>query len=204
VNRAPFDLAEAESELVAGFHTEYSGLRWSFFFMAEYGSMFLVSALGSILFLGGWNGPIPITQWLFGQHAAELSGWVFVLANLLGLMVFMLKAVLGVTVMMWIRWTLPRLRIDQVITTCWKYCTPIAAVMFLGVISWQLLGLPSGADILPLQQDGKARLPAQLREQHLGTAVPVPSQRDPVPIKAMRVVGSATPKQHLAVSQGER
>ena len=164
VNRAPFDLAEAESELVAGFHTEYSGLRWSFFFMAEYGSMFLVSALGSILFLGAWNGPVPVAQWIFGQHASELSGVSFVIANLFGLIAFMSKAVFGVTVMMWIRWTLPRLRIDQVITTCWKYCTPIAAVMFLGVMSWQLFGLPSGGDLLPHHQQGVRRLPGALRE----------------------------------------
>ena len=170
VNRAPFDLAEAESELVAGFHTEYSGLRWSFFFMAEYGSMFLVSALGSVLFLGGWNGPFPLAQWIFGQHASELSGFSFVIANLLGLMTFMLKAVIAVTVMMWIRWTLPRLRIDQVITTCWKYCTPIAAVMFLGVITWQLFGLPSGGDVLPYHQQGVRRLPGALREGPFDTA----------------------------------
>ena len=172
VNRAPFDLAEAESELVAGFHTEYSGLRWSFFFMAEYGSMFLVSALGSILFLGGWNGPLPVGQFFFATHAAELSGWAFFFVNLLGLMNFIFKAVLGVVLMIWIRWTLPRLRIDQVITTCWKYCTPIVAVMFVGVLTWQLFGLPNGGDILPFYQGGSRRLPGEVREQHLeGTAV---------------------------------
>ena len=171
VNRAPFDLAEAESELVAGFHTEYSGLRWSFFFMAEYGSMFLVSALGAILFLGGWNGPVPMGQFLFGAHAMELSGWAFFLINLLGVINFIFKVVLGVTLMIWIRWTLPRLRIDQVITTCWKYFTPIAAIMFVGVISWQLLGLPSGGDLLPLHVDGRPRLSGDVREQHLKGAV---------------------------------
>ena len=141
VNRAPFDLAEAESELVAGFHTEYSGLRWSFFFMAEYGSMFLVSGLAAVLFLGGWNGPIPI---------AELAGWSDGSAvtapyavRLLGCANLLAKATAGVLLMMWIRWTLPRLRIDQVMTTCLKYCTPIAAVMFAGVMLWQLF-LPGG------------------------------------------------------------
>lgn len=152
VNRAPFDLAEAESELVAGFHTEYSGLRWSFFFMAEYGSMLLVSVLASILFLGGWNGPIPIThiiRWLVIEQAGvslegSLAFWGF-LANVLGCANLIFKAVIGVTVMMWVRWTLPRLRIDQVMTTCLKYCVPLAAICFLGAVGWQIgFGLTSG------------------------------------------------------------
>jgi NADH-quinone oxidoreductase subunit H len=137
VNRAPFDLAEAESELVAGFHTEYSGLRWSFFFMAEYGSMMAVSLLASILFLGGWHGPFPITQWL--GLSFEHGHWYGIAGNMLGTLNVITKGVVGVTVMMWVRWTLPRLRIDQVITTCLKYCVPIAAVMFLAAACWQYL-----------------------------------------------------------------
>lgn len=137
VNRAPFDLAEAESELVAGFHTEYSGLRWSFFFMAEYGSMMAVSLLASILFLGGWHGPIPVGDWLgLTFDNGPLLGY---LGNLLGCINILLKGVIGVTVMMWVRWTLPRLRIDQVITVCLKYCVPIAAVCFLGATMWQFI-----------------------------------------------------------------
>jgi NADH-quinone oxidoreductase subunit H len=138
VNRAPFDLAEAESELVAGFHTEYSGLRWSFFFMAEYGSMFAVSGLAAILFFGGWNGPIPIADMLGLTYtsAADPWSWAGYLGNILGLLNFIIKAVVFVTVMMWVRWTLPRLRIDQVMKTCLKYCVPLAAVMFLGVMVW--------------------------------------------------------------------
>jgi NADH-quinone oxidoreductase subunit H len=155
VNRAPFDLAEAESELVAGFHTEYSGLRWSFFFMAEYGSMFLVSALAAILFLGGWNGPIPIAKLVgLSEGTGDTAHY---LVRLLGLANLLGKATLGVLVMMWVRWTLPRLRIDQVMTTCLKYCTPIAALMFAGAMLWQL-ALPGG--LVP----GLSRPAGEIRE----------------------------------------
>ena len=100
--RAPFDNAEAESELVAGFHTEYSGIRWSYFFLAEYGSMVAVSGLASILFLGGW-------------HPGFLPGAVTGIGGAaLGVAVFVGKCTLLVLVMMWLRWSLPRLRIDQV------------------------------------------------------------------------------------------
>jgi NADH-quinone oxidoreductase subunit H len=137
VNRAPFDLAEAESELVAGFHTEYSGLRWSFFFMAEYGSMLAVSLLASILFLGAWHGPIPIASML--GLTFDNGFWFGIAGNVLGTMNIIFKGVVSVTVMMWVRWTLPRLRIDQVITTCLKYCVPIAALAFLGATWWQYM-----------------------------------------------------------------
>ena len=151
VNRAPFDLAEAESELVAGFHTEYSGLRWSFFFMAEYNSMFVVSGLAAVLFFGGWNGPIPI----FAPLKEWGGGWAYV-ANLFGCINFIGKAVAGVMVMIWVRWTLPRLRIDQVITTCLKYCVPIAAFCFVGALAWQAFDLPSPNDLFPVTPAGKA------------------------------------------------
>jgi NADH-quinone oxidoreductase subunit H len=138
VNRAPFDLAEAESELVAGFHTEYSGLRWSYFFMAEYGSMFAVSGLATILFCGGWNGPIPIFDGLVAALGLTSEGNPFAiyLINFIGMLNFILKSSLFVVVMIWVRWTLPRLRIDQVMKLCLKYCVPIAAVMFLGATIW--------------------------------------------------------------------
>ena len=151
VNRAPFDLAEAESELVAGFHTEYSGLRWSFFFMAEYNSMLVVSGLAAVLFFGGWNGPIPIFA-----SVKEMGTFGWWLANLFGCINFIGKAVFGVIVMVWVRWTLPRLRIDQVITTCLKYCVPIAAFCFVGALAWQAFDLPSPNDLVPVTPAGKA------------------------------------------------
>jgi NADH-quinone oxidoreductase subunit H len=109
--------------------------------MAEYGSMLSVSLLASILFLGGWHGPIPVTELLGLQPGGWLSaaigdGGAHFVCQLIGLLNLLLKGCIGVSVMIWVRWTLPRLRIDQVMTTCLKYCTPIAAVMFLGAAAW--------------------------------------------------------------------
>jgi NADH-quinone oxidoreductase subunit H len=135
--RAPFDLAEAESELVAGFHTEYSGLRWSFFFMAEYASMFAVSGIATHLFLGGWNtGFLPPLTDLLRPAFGEVAGPV--IGNLINVAVFIVKAWFLVFVMMWVRWTLPRLRIDQVMMTCLKYLLPISCALLLGVSVWQV------------------------------------------------------------------
>ena len=128
--RAPFDLAEAESELVAGFHTEYSGLRWSFFFLAEYGSMFAVSSLAVILFLGGWH-----TGFLPFEPTERLGYWW---GNLLNSGVIIGKSTLLILVMMWLRWSLPRLRIDQVMMTCLKYFLPVGCALVVGVGLWQL------------------------------------------------------------------
>jgi NADH-quinone oxidoreductase subunit H len=130
--RAPFDLAEAESELVGGFHTEYSGMRWSFFFLAEYASMWFVSALAVLLFLGGWWTGIGS---LDAAVADALGGFT---AQLLGFIVLTTKTSLLVCVQIWIRWTLPRLRIDQVMLTCLKYLVPISCVLFLGTTIWSL------------------------------------------------------------------
>lgn len=133
--RAPFDLAEAESELVAGFLTEYSGMRWSFFFLGEYASMFVVSGIAAILFLGGWHLGIP-TDHLPASMTSFIPAW---LTNLIGIGVFIIKASLLVCVQIWVRWTLPRLRIDQVMTTCLKYLIPISCFLFLGAIVWPLV-----------------------------------------------------------------
>ncbi|MDZ4685603.1 MAG: complex I subunit 1 family protein [Planctomycetaceae bacterium] len=145
VKRAPFDLAEAESELVGGFHTEYSGLRWSFFFMAEYASMFAVSGIAVLLFLGGWHTGIGVENALgglrgwspdVGVQGFSLGSYIL---NVIGAQVFMLKAFGLVFVQIWVRWTLPRLRIDQVMTCCLKYLVPISCFLFLGAVLWPLV-----------------------------------------------------------------
>lgn len=121
--RAPFDLPEAESELVAGYHTEYSGIRFSFFFMAEYASMYLVCALAAILFLGGWHAPIPR-----GVLTADSSTLAIIINQLTGVANLLLKSFFLYFVMIWVRWTLPRVRIDQVLYLCLKVLLPFSLV----------------------------------------------------------------------------
>ncbi|SOE22274.1 NADH dehydrogenase subunit H [Spirosomataceae bacterium TFI 002] len=136
-NRAPFDLPEAESELIAGFQTEYSGFRWAFLFLAEYGLMLLMSILGAILFLGAWNTPLPnigavkLADWTSGQPF-EISGYIWG-----GLWLFA-KAYFNMVLMMWVRWTLPRFRMDQLMYLCWKVLTPFALVLLLISTIWRM------------------------------------------------------------------
>jgi NADH-quinone oxidoreductase subunit H len=116
-NRAPFDLPEAESELVAGFHTEYSGFRWSLFFMAEYAAMVVVSAIATTLYLGGWYFPFV--------HKLEAAGYhnLFVA---LSIVIFLAKMTLLLYLYFWLRWTLPRFRYDQLMDIGWKWLLPAA------------------------------------------------------------------------------
>ncbi len=131
-NRTPFDLPEAESELVAGFVTEYSGARYLFFFLVEWGNLYVISAILVTLFLGGWQAPpIPvISDSAVGRNVLEF-------------LTFFLKSYFGVVLMMWIRATLPRTRVDQLMTTCWKYLLPIAFFNFMGTALWVLV-FPEG------------------------------------------------------------
>ncbi len=127
--RAPFDLAEAESELVAGFLTEYSGYRWALFFFGEYSGMFIVSALATILFFGAWHSPLP-PQWT-PSWLASSPLW------------FIGKCVVLVYVQMWLRWTLPRVRIDQMLYACVQVLLPMVMILLLGQTIWLLLVKPT-------------------------------------------------------------
>lgn len=130
-NRAPFDLAEAESELVAGFHVEYTGIKFAMIFLAEYGMMLLLSLLSATLFLGGWNSPLPNIGLL------ELAFWTT--GTFWGIFWLLLKAFFLIAIQMALRWTLPRFRIDQLTSLCWKVLTPWAFVCFFISALWRLL-----------------------------------------------------------------
>ncbi|MGZ3789091.1 MAG: NADH-quinone oxidoreductase subunit NuoH [Bacteriovorax sp.] len=136
-NRAPFDLPEAESELVSGYHTEYSGMRFGLFALAEYIEVFVVCGVAVALFLGGYKVPFDLGT---GAVLTEKLGLDAMLAKnigqLLELGAFFTKTLLLYYVVIWVRWTLPRLRVDQLMTLCWKYLTPIALFNLLGCAVW--------------------------------------------------------------------
>jgi NADH-quinone oxidoreductase subunit H len=127
-NRGPFDLPEAESELVAGYSTEYSGMRYVFFFFAEWANVFVMSGIASALFLGGWQVP--------GVSAAQQEAHLAL--QLLGVLLFLCKSWFLVFVVIWVKWTLPRVRIDQMMNLCWKWFVPISFGAFLLTAVWMV------------------------------------------------------------------
>jgi NADH-quinone oxidoreductase subunit H len=131
-NRVPFDIPEAESELVAGWMTEYSGFRWSIFFLSEYANMLIVSIVASIVFLGGWLSPLQMFN-IFPES------WNFLDGPVMGLVWVMTKAILLIFIMMWFRWTFPRLRVNQLMYLCWKVFVPFALVNLFLVSLWELI-----------------------------------------------------------------
>ncbi len=122
-NRAPFDLVEAESELGAGFHTEYSGMKFAYFFLAEFINMFIIASIAVVLFFGGWLSPFGITD-----NIAWFPESIW----------FLLKVLVIIFLMMWFRWTFPRLRVDQLLTLEWKYLLPINLVniVIMAIVIW--------------------------------------------------------------------
>jgi NADH-quinone oxidoreductase subunit H len=154
-NRAPFDLPEAESELVAGFHTEYSGFRWSLFFMAEYAAMVVVAAVITTLYLGGWYFPFVYRLELRGFHN------LYVIVCVL---VFLIKASIILYIYFWLRWTLPRFRYDQLMDIGWKWLTPSAlinitltgiAIFLVQAMNFRFRTIESTAEGLNLTATGK-------------------------------------------------
>ncbi len=137
-NRLPFDLPEAETELVAGYHTEYSAMKFALFFMAEYASLVTMSALMATLFFGGWD--VPFTS---HDNIGPYSGWL----SLLSIGIFLAKILFFLFLFMWVRWTLPRFRYDQLMSLGWKFMLPLALV-YTVLIAAVMLGL-SAAGIQP-------------------------------------------------------
>jgi NADH-quinone oxidoreductase subunit H len=121
-NRSPFDLPEGESELVAGYHTEYSGFKFALFFLAEYLAMFSISGLGATLFLGGWSAPFSFLGWV--------PSWIW----------FFSKLMLSIVVFIWMRGTLPRLRQDQLMNFAWKFVLPMCLLNLMVAALWRFLG----------------------------------------------------------------
>ncbi|MCS7078598.1 MAG: NADH-quinone oxidoreductase subunit NuoH [Chloracidobacterium sp.] len=154
-NRAPFDLAEAESELVGGFHTEYSGFRFSIFFIAEYTNMVVVSAIGTTLYLGGWY--VPGMDWVAAQFPAAYREAVL---TLIGVMAFAVKCGVILYLFIWMRWTFPRYRYDQLMELGWKWLMPAALANIVLIATVYIIGKELGlvrsvGGVLEMEWQGK-------------------------------------------------
>jgi NADH-quinone oxidoreductase subunit H len=213
-NRAPFDLAEAESELVGGFHTEYSSFKFAMFFLAEYINMVTVSALATTLFLGGWRAPWPISLWDDAN-----TGWY-------PMIWFTLKVIAIIFVFVWLRGTLPRLRYDQFMAFGWKVLIPINLVWILAVTTirvlrdrgdpwWQATAIPLAVVLLivvvpalMVWEGATARRAAEREEDEadeleLGTTFPVPPLDLVVPTAPRRLAAAGVARPAPAEVEGE-
>ena len=133
-NRAPFDLAEAEQELVGGYHTEYSSMRFAFFFLSEYAGMITTSAVCVALFFGGWH--LPWVEWIFPSLAGNVDPkdpaiTTSIIANIVRGIVFFSKTMGIIFVFMWVRWSLPRFRFDQLMMIAWRSLIPVSIALLL-------------------------------------------------------------------------
>lgn len=139
-NRAPFDLPEAESELVSGYHTEFTGMRFAFFALAEYIEVFVLCGVAAALFLGGYQVPFGLGSGEFFVQQLNLNPFIAAkIGNFLELGSFFTKTLLLYYVVIWVRWTLPRVRVDHLMIVCWKYLTPIALFNLVGCAVWMWL-----------------------------------------------------------------
>jgi NADH-quinone oxidoreductase subunit H len=139
-NRTPFDLPEAESELVAGYLSEYSSFRFAIYFLVEFGNLWVMSAVAVTLFFGGWQVPgVGPETYAAARGAAAIPALGWWGLQVLSMIVFVVKTLVLVNVIIWIRWTLPRIRVDQMMSLCWKYLVPFAFACFVGTLFWQIL-----------------------------------------------------------------
>jgi NADH-quinone oxidoreductase subunit H len=160
-NRAPFDLPEAESELVAGYHTEYSGFRWALFFMAEYTAMIVTSAIAVTLYLGGWSFPglDAAANWLGGLPFLKTYVGAANVMVILSILIFATKIMVLIYAYMWIRWTWPRYRYDQLMEIGWKWMIPAGLANIVLTAIWYVLAMPKArGGVLDYMKEVSGRL----------------------------------------------
>jgi len=139
-NRTPFDLSEAESELVAGYLAEYSAFRFALYFLVEFGNVWVMAAVAVTLFFGGWQVPFAGPEvFAAARGTGAVPGLTWWLLQAVSMFVFSAKTAVLMNVIIWVRWTLPRIRVDQMMSVCWKYLVPFAFVCLLGTLFWEIL-----------------------------------------------------------------